>query len=125
MATNVSSPLPAGTNTSADTSIYQISGRIVIDTYSFNRYSRDRTRHLQELKPSDSMEMIEGTGREEEHGSLFNRRRSSAYLAHHLIYTPRLRGYGLKSKKWRMLQSFHSAIFISHRDLIDYSGLLR
>lgn len=63
-----------------------ISGRIVIDIDSFNRFSPYRTRYLNDWTPKD----LERLGK----GEL----RLTPY--HHLLCRSRTRGYSLKLKKW-------------------------
>lgn len=85
----------------------QISGRVVIDTYSFNRFSRCPQRYLEDLKISDIAGVIEedADNRQIVDGDddfLINKRKANVRLgeAQHLICRSKLRGYSLKAKRW-------------------------
>ena len=85
--------------------LVKVEGRIVIDTFSFNKFSYFHIRYLEELREHDDVTVIENgaDSDDEDNDFLINKRRAKVHLgeAQHLICMARVRGYSLKSKQWR------------------------
>jgi len=74
----------------------QISGRIIVDIDSFNRFSPYRSRYLNEWNAKDVERLAK---HKEEHG-LDEKGELRLTPYHHMLARSRTRGYSLKLKKW-------------------------
>jgi ATP-dependent 26S proteasome regulatory subunit len=76
-----------------------VSGRVVIDTDAFNRFSRMRARSVDPFKMADISEIAQHT---ESKRALEEEGKKKIMLTPYfqMLCTPRLRGYSIKLKKW-------------------------
>ncbi|RYP12295.1 hypothetical protein DL765_007406 [Monosporascus sp. GIB2] len=88
----------------------QVSGRIVIDIDSFNRFSPYRKRYLSEWKPKD-LELL-AAQRELNGASEDGNFKLTPY--HHMLARSRTRGYSLKLKQWL-------DFFVEHAQEIEFN----
>lgn len=90
---------------------YMCTGRVIIDSDSFNRFSHIYMKGIEPLAAKDGATDsacaprkldIENTSTKYSFGSQASTERIRLTEAHHLICLPRVRGYSLKKKKWLM-----------------------
>jgi hypothetical protein len=74
----------------------EISGRIIVDIDSFNRYSPYRTRYLNDWNAKD----LERLGKYKDENGLDDKGELRLTPYHHLLSRSRTRGYSLSLKKW-------------------------